>query len=202
MVRKASGRNAALLIDGSNLYAAVKNLGFTVDFKKLINSFDGSIHKAYYFTALPPDDQLSTLRPLIDYIEFNGFTVIKKVTKEYDKTSTFRCVECGHEHVTNSTTVKGNMDVEIATVAKEVAPYVDDIYLFSGDGDFRFLVEALQRQHGNYVTVVSTIRTKPMMCADALRRQADAFLELDDMREIISRDEDKRTTARQRFIAS
>jgi uncharacterized LabA/DUF88 family protein len=59
----------------------------------------------------------------------------------------------------------------------ELADRADHLVLFSGDGDFRRLVEAIQRK-GVRVTVVSTIRSSPPMVADELRRQADEFLEL------------------------
>jgi uncharacterized LabA/DUF88 family protein len=190
--RLALPRSSALLIDGSNLHAATKALGFTIDYKRLIESFEGTIYKSFYFTALPPDNEQSTIRPMVDYIEFNGFTVIKKLLKEFDQTSTFRCESCGEQTTRNSVKIKGNMDVELAVIALEVAPHCSHIYLFTGDGDFRFLVETLQRRFGCYVTVVSTVKTKPMMCADILRRQADAFIDLADMREGIERKEVRR----------
>lgn len=182
-----TGRLAAFLIDGANLHASCKLLGFNVDFKKLIASFDDTIYKAFYFTALPPASEPSTLRPLVDFITFNGYTLISKDTKEFDQSDRFQCRECNHTNVINSVKTKGNMDVEIVQVANEIAPYINDLYLFSGDGDFRYMVEALQRQHGVHVTVVSTIKTRPWMCADILRRQADHFIDLADMRENIER---------------
>jgi uncharacterized LabA/DUF88 family protein len=68
----------------------------------------------------------------------------------------------------------------------ELAPHVDHIVIFSGDGDFRPLIESLQRQ-GVRVSVVSTIRSQPPMIADELRRQADNFIELDGLRDVIGR---------------
>ena len=82
--------------------------------------------------------------------------------------------------------VKGNMDIELTVNAMELAPHVDHIVLFSGDGDFRPLIESLQRQ-GVRVSVVSTIRSNPPMIADELRRQADNFIELDGLRDVIGR---------------
>src|SRR5262249_54854556 len=73
--------------------------------------------------------------------------------------------------------VKGNMDIELAVDAMEIAGSIDHMVLFSGDGDFRSLVEAVQRR-GVRVTVVSTISTQPPMVADELRRQADVFLDI------------------------
>ena len=82
--------------------------------------------------------------------------------------------------------VKGNMDIELAVDAMEIAPHVDHIVIFSGDGDFRPLVAALQRK-GVRVSVVSTIRSQPPMIADDLRRQADNFIELDELKDVIGR---------------
>jgi uncharacterized LabA/DUF88 family protein len=82
--------------------------------------------------------------------------------------------------------VKGNMDIELTVDALEIAPHVDHIVLFSGDGDFRPLIEALQRK-GVRVSVVSTIRSQPPMISDDLRRQADNFIELDELKDVIGR---------------
>jgi uncharacterized LabA/DUF88 family protein len=78
------------------------------------------------------------------------------------------------------------MDIELAVNAMELASRIDHAVLFSGDGDFRPLVESLQRQ-GVRVSVVSTIRSQPPMIADELRRQADNFIELDELRDVIGR---------------
>lgn len=190
---------SAILIDGSNLHAALSRggLNFSIDYKKLLDTFGGSLYKAFYFTALPPENEQSTLQPLIDYIEFNGFTVIKKPWKEFNHSQTFVCSECQHSNVLHTRKTKGNMDIEIAVIAEEIAPYIRNLYLFSGDGDFRYLIEGLQRKHGLHVTVISTLKTNPIMCADALRRQADAFIDLADMREAVEREEGSK---RSRFL--
>ena len=185
-------RSAAFLVDGSNLYASTKALGFVIDFQKLLKTYQGSLFKAFYFTALPPAHEQSTLQPLVDHLEFNGYTVIKKEIKEFETTQRLTCPNCNKLGVYHDIKIKGNMDIEIAVIAKEIAPYIDDLFLFSGDGDFRFLVEGLQRSPGLHVTVVSTIKTRPMMCADILRRQADAFIDLADLREHVERTEDQR----------
>lgn len=163
----------AILVDGSNLYAANKVLGFSMDYNKLLHYFEGSVQRAVYFTAMPPKDEQSTLRPMVDYLEYNGWSVEQKETKEFVNAS-------------GETKVKGNMDVEIAVIAMELIPYVTDIVLVSGDGDFNFLVKALQSR-GIRVTVVSTIKTRPSMIADSLRRQADEFIDLVDMQGQVKR---------------
>ena len=78
------------------------------------------------------------------------------------------------------------MDIELAIDVMEMAQYLDHVVLFSGDGDFRRLVEAVQRK-GVRVTVVSTVRSQPPMVADELRRQADVFVELEDLADDIAR---------------
>lgn len=182
---------SAILIDGSNLHASVTKLNFSIDYKKLLDTFGDRLYKAFYFTALPPESEQSTLQPLIDYIEFNGYTVIKKVWKEFNHSQSFVCQECNKPNVLHSRKTKGNMDTEIVGIAYEIAPYIKNLYLFSGDGDFRFLVEAMQRRYGLHVTVVSTLKTNPIMCADILRRQADAFIDLDDMRGDVERTDER-----------
>lgn len=179
---------AALLVDGSNMYAALRELGFGVDWKKMLSAFPDDIHKAYYFTALPPDTEQSTLRPMVDWMMYNKWNVIHKVTKEFVNADT------------GETKIKGNMDIEMATIAFELAPFCHTIYLVSGDGDFRFMVEALQRRYGIKVVVVSTIACTPPMCADDLRRQADDFIDLSQLRDKIARDRDAVAFRRNKFL--
>ena len=165
----------ALFIDGSNLYASAKALGFDIDYKLLRQEFmrRGRLLRVSYYTALLESEEYSPLRPLVDWMSYNGFNIITKPAKEFFDSEGRR-------------TVKGNMDIEIVVDALEIAPSVDHIVLFSGDGDFAPLVEGLQRK-GVRVSVVSTIRSQPPMIADALRRQADNFIELDDLLDVIGR---------------
>ena len=165
----------ALFIDGSNLYAAAKTLGFDIDYKLLRQEFmrRGKLLRAFYYTALLENDEYSPIRPLVDWLNYNGFSMVTKPAKEYPDSMGRR-------------KVKGDMDIELAVDAMELAPRVDHIVIFSGDGDFRPLVESLQRQ-GVRVSVVSTIRSQPPMISDDLRRQADNFIELDDLRDVIGR---------------
>lgn len=165
----------ALFIDGSNLYAAAKGLGFDIDYKLLRQEFmrRGKMLRAFYYTALLENDEYSPIRPLVDWLNYNGYSMVTKAAKEYTDSMGRR-------------KVKGNMDIELAVDAMELAPRIDHIVLFSGDGDFRPLVESLQRQ-GVRVSVVSTIRSQPPMISDDLRRQADNFIELEDLRDVIGR---------------
>ncbi|MEO1293353.1 MAG: NYN domain-containing protein [Pseudomonadota bacterium] len=167
----------ALFIDGSNLYAAAKTLGFDIDYKKLRAEFAqrGRLVRALYYTALIEDQEYSPIRPLVDWLDYNGYTMVTKSAKEYTDAAGRR-------------KVKGNMDLELAIDAMEMAANIDHIVLFSGDGDFRVLVEALQRK-GVRVSVVSTIRCNPPMIADELRRQADNFIDLEGLRDIIGREQ-------------
>ncbi|MEL6952936.1 MAG: NYN domain-containing protein [Pseudomonadota bacterium] len=165
----------ALFIDGSNLYAAAKALQFDIDYKLLRQEFRqrGRLLRAFYYTALLENDDYSPIRPLVDWLHYNGFTMVTKPAKEFTDSQGRR-------------KIKGNMDIELAVNAMETADHVDHIVLFSGDGDFRPLVEALQRK-GVRVSVVSTIRSQPPMIADDLRRQADNFIELDELKDVIGR---------------
>jgi uncharacterized LabA/DUF88 family protein len=170
----------ALFIDGANLYATTRTLGFDIDYKMLLKEFQsrGNLLRAFYYTALVEDQEYSSIRPLIDWLDYNGYRVVTKPTKEFVDSSGRR-------------KVKGNMDIELTIDALELAPYIDHVVLFSGDGDFRSLVEALQRR-GVRVTVVSTISTQPPMVADELRRQADEFLDIASLEKKIGRDPSER----------
>ena len=162
----AQGEKIALFIDGANLYATAKSLGFDIDYKRLLREFQsrGNLLRAFYYTAVIEDQEYSSIRPLIDWLDYNGYSVVTKATKEFvDQTGRRK--------------VKGNMDIELAVDAMELAPHIDHMVLFSGDGDFRSLVEAVQRR-GVRVTVISTISTQPPMVADELRRQADVFTDI------------------------
>lgn len=166
----------ALFVDGANLYSAAKALAFDIDYKKLLEEFRkrGVLVRAYYYTAIIEDQEYSPLRPLVDWLDYNGFTMVTKAAKRYT------------EYGTGLTRTKGNMDIEIAVDMMEIAGHVDHIVLFSGDGDFRRLVEAVQRK-GVRVTVVSTVKSQPPMVSDELRRQADTFVELQDLAALIGR---------------
>ena len=175
----------ALFIDGANLYATTKGLGFDIDYKRLLKEFQsrGYLMRAFYYTALIEDQEYSSIRPLLDWLDYNGYTVVTKPVKEFTDS-------------TGRRKVKGNMDLELAVEAMELAPHLDHMVLFSGDGDFRPLVEAVQRR-GVRVTVVSTISTQPPMIADELRRQADVFLDLVELMPKVGRDPAERAARMQ-----
>ena len=165
----------ALFIDGSNLYATAKALQFDIDYKLLRQEFmrRGKLLRAFYYTALLESEDYSPIRPLVDWLQYNGFTLVTKPAKEFIDSQGRR-------------KVKGNMDIELTVDAMEAAAHVDHIVLFSGDGDFKPLVQGLQRR-GVRVSVCSTIRSQPPMIADDLRRQADNFIELEELRDVIGR---------------
>jgi len=165
----------ALFIDGANLYAAARSLGFDIDYKRLLELFGskGRLIRAFYYTALVEDQEYSPIRPLVYWLDYNGYTMVTKPTKEFTDAMGRR-------------KIKGNMDIELAIDVMEMAQHLDHIVLFSGDGDFRRLVEAVQRK-GVRVTVVSTVRSAPPMVADELRRQADNFVELQELAPSITR---------------
>ncbi|HEY1638447.1 MAG TPA: NYN domain-containing protein, partial [Rhizomicrobium sp.] len=175
----------ALFIDGANLYGAAKGLAFDIDYRRLLELFarKGLLVRAFYYTAVAEDQEFSPLRPLVDWLDYNGFAVVTKPLKEFTDSQGRR-------------RVKGNMDIELAIDVMELADSVDHIVIFSGDGDFRRLVEAVQKK-GRRVSVVSTIRTQPPMVADELRRQADNFIELEDLKPMIMREGGPRSAAQQ-----
>ncbi len=176
----------ALFIDGANLYATSKSLGFDIDYKRLLGHFrkKGRLVRALYYTALAEDQEYSSIRPLIDWLDYNGYTMVTKPTKEFTDSAGRR-------------KVKGNMDIELTVDAMRLADSLDHIVLFSGDGDFRSLVAALQEK-GRRVSIVSTLQTQPPMVADELRRQADQFVDLVDLEADIAR-EGPRAATPQRY---
>lgn len=175
----------ALFIDGANLYSATKSLGFDIDYKRLLKEFQGRgyVLRAFYYTTLIEDTEYSSIRPLLDWLDYNGYSVVTKPAREFTDSQGRR-------------RVRGNMDIELAVNAMELSPHVDHIVIFSGDGDFRSLVEAIQRK-GVRVSVVSTVHTQPPMISDDLRRQADAFIDLVELQAKIGRDPGERSNRMQ-----
>lgn len=170
----------ALFIDGANLYATAKSLGFDIDYRRLLGFFRkrSRLIRAIYYTALMEDAEYSPIRPLIDWLDYNGYRVVTKPAKEFTDSLGRR-------------KVKGNMDIELAIDVMQLADNLDHIVLFSGDGDFRSLIQAVQAK-GRRTSVVSTLATRPPMVADELRRQADQFIDLVDLREEIGREPSER----------
>jgi uncharacterized LabA/DUF88 family protein len=170
----------ALFIDGANLYSTAKALGFDIDYKRLLTEIQsrGTLLRAFYYAATIEDQEYTSIRPLIDWLDYNGFTVITKPAKQFNDGEGRR-------------KIKRSMGVELAVDALQVAQHVDQLVLFSGDGDFRSLVRAVQRR-GVHVTVVSTTS----MIADELRRQADVFTDLIGLQSRLGRDPSQRVASR------
>ena len=189
-MRFKQSERIGIFIDGANLHASIRALGFDLDYKKLLDYFEDKTRlvRAFYYTALLEDQEFSSLRPLVDWLDYNGYTVVTKQAKEFFDNAGRR-------------RIKGNMDIELAIDAMEMADHIDHMLLFSGDGDFRSLVEAMQRK-GCRVSVISTIAVQPPSIADELRRQADHFIDLTELREIAGRDVSERPRRPRRDDAS
>lgn len=186
----SSRSKIGLFIDGPNLYATARALGFDIDYRRLLAEFEsrGTLLRAFYYTTVNEDQEISSIRPLIDWLDYNGYTVVTKATKEFVDASGRR-------------KFKRNMDIELAVNAMELADHIDQMVLFSGDGNFRRLVEAVQRR-GVLVTVISTMASQPPMIADELRRQADVFTDIAELqpridRESSEQENDKRKMTRE-----
>lgn len=164
---------AALFIDGANLWSTTKALGWDVDYMRLRKYFNTKFNvvRSLYYTAML-DQEHRTIQPLVDWLSYNGFVVVTKFAKEF------------HDPSTGQRKIKGNMDVEMAMDMLIIGQKVDNIVLFTGDGDFRRVVEEVQR-HGTHVTAISS--TNPFMIAEELRRQVDEFIELDYLRQHIGK---------------
>jgi len=171
-----SSSKMALFIDGPHLYAAAKTLGIDVDYKRLVHEFQsrGKLVRAFYYTAIIEDEDYPAIRPLLDWLDYNGYTVVVKTVKEFAEASGRR-------------KIIGSMAVKLTVDAMELSEYIDEIVIFAGDGDLCSLVESVQRR-GIRVTVVSTITSHPPMIADELRRQADVFTDLIDLQPKLARD--------------
>lgn len=168
----------ALLIDGIHVHGVKRDLEFDIDYKKLMTEFArrGRLARASYFTTILEDTkEYCPMRPLIDWLGFNGFALRTKPARVfYDESGNKR--------------VKRSMLVEIAMEAMELADHVDHIVIFSGDGDLRAAVEAVQRK-GVRVSICSSINSGSQTVSDDLRRQADNFIEMKDLQKAIQRDE-------------
>jgi uncharacterized LabA/DUF88 family protein len=170
-----ASERTALFIDGANLYSAARALAFDMDYRKLLEEFRkrGRLIRAHYYTAILEDQEFSPLRPLVDWLDYNGYAVVTKAAREFTDSQGRR-------------RVKGNMDIEIAVDMFEASAYADHLILFSGDGDFTPLIECVQRR-GSRVSVISTVKSNPPLAADDLRRQADNFIDLADILPLIGR---------------
>ncbi|MBT9383305.1 NYN domain-containing protein [Pseudooceanicola sp. CBS1P-1] len=170
---------AAALIDGPNFYATARALGIDVDYKRLMGllSQTGRLLRASYFTPISTaEGEHVALRPLVDWLDYNGWNVIAKPAREFTDDEGRR-------------RFRGNTDVDLALTAVNLAPRITHMALFTGNRDFAPLVQDLQSK-GVRVTVVSSMKTKPSpFAADELRRAADTFLDLEDLRPLISRPE-------------
>lgn len=163
-------RKTAVFIDGSNLYATAKALGLDIDYRKLLNYYGDDLLRAFYYTAILDDKEAYvSIKPLVDWLQYNGYCVVTKLTKSWTDPNT------------GMTKIKGNMDGELIVQAMELRPHIDRMVLFSGDGDFVALIQAMQR-HGVRVDLVSSISSRPnSMCSDELRRAADTFTDLGEL---------------------
>lgn len=167
----------AFFIDGANFYQTARALNIDIDYRRMLTDFIGEafLVRAHYYTALAEDQEFSSLRPLIDWLDYNGFQVTTKPMREFTDSQGQR------------RRVRPSLDVELTVDALNLCDEVNHIVLFSGDGNFRPLVEALQRR-GRKVTVVSSLKTTPSMISDDLRRKADHFLDLASLVDRLGRD--------------
>jgi uncharacterized LabA/DUF88 family protein len=177
----------ALFIDGPNLYSAARGLNIDMDYRKLLDEFKkrGVLIRAYYYTAIAEDEDYSPIRPLVDWLDYNGFTLVTKPARSYTDAQ-------GRKRW------RGDMKIEMAVDMMTMAEHADHLVLFSGDGDFYRLVEAVQAK-GVRVTAVSTVKSQPPMASDDLRRQVDDFIDLEDLANLVGRP--RRESALPRFIA-
>ena len=182
-----SRERVAFFIDGANFYQTARSLNIDIDYRRMLNSFAGDAYllRAHYYTALADDQEFSSLRPLIDWLDYNGFHITTKPMREFTDNNGQR------------RRVRPGLDVDLTVDAMTLCDEVNHIVLFSGDGNYRPLVEALQKR-GRKVSIVSSLKTNPSMVSDELRRQADHFLDLADLVDRLGRDPSERPARRER----
>lgn len=178
----------AFFVDGANFYQTARNLNVDIDYRRMLTSFVGDAYllRAHYYTAMADDQEFSSLRPLIDWLDYNGFQITTKPMREFTDNSGQR------------RRVRPSLDVDLTVDAMTLADSINHLVLFSGDGNYLALVEALQKK-GVKVTVVSSLKTTPSMVSDDLRRTADHFLDLADLTDRLGRDPSERPARRERF---
>lgn len=164
-----------VFIDGPDLHGIARSTGVDIDFKKLKSFFQDRTHlvRAFYYTTVVVQDQHATIKPLVDWLEYNGFTLVTKPAK-------IRIGSDGRQHMNT------NMRVELAVDALEFSQMADHVVLFSSDSAYCHLVATLQRR-GKRVSIVSTLANNGAAVADDLRRQADQFIDLVDIAPSIRR---------------
>lgn len=161
-----------VLIDGANMSFAMNAIGRRFDWKKLRHFFVeadyGLCLGLRYYTAIHERaDGEQPLRKIVDWLSYNGYLVVSKMTKSYENSD-------------GSTRIKGNMDIEMATDMIRFAPRVDKIHLFTGDADFTYAVKAVQDM-GVIVDVYSTMQGANSIIGDDLRRQANNYIDIGDL---------------------
>jgi uncharacterized LabA/DUF88 family protein len=171
-------QRTALFIDGPNLFMAAKLLQTQIDYRSLLTHFNENsnlLRASYYSTVVEtPGDQYISLTPLLDFLDYNGYTVVKKMSREYTDAQ-------GNRKAKNHT-----MKVEMTIDMIELAPRLDHVVLFSGDGDLLMLVDTLKRK-GVRTTIVSTVHGETPVISDDMRRIGDSFVDLHAVMDIIGK---------------
>lgn len=173
----------ALFIDGSNFYHTLRDLNLHVDYKRLLAYFSerGTLVQACYYTALLGEGQSPEwLIRLTDWLAYNHYTVCTREARSFRRRVQ---AEDGNWIWVNE--IRGSIHVELTVDMMTLAPYLDTALLFSGDGNYQYLIQAVQRT-GCRVIVVSSETTAESTVADELRRQADGFIELATISDEIS----------------
>lgn len=165
----------ALFIEGPALYAAARSIGLDIDYRRLLGFFRQRSYlvRTLYYTPVSENEEFVTVRPLIDWLEYNGFYVVTKPVKVY-------------VDVAGRRKTKGSLHVDMAVHALQLAENLDHLILASSAGGFSSLSAALQAK-GKRVSVLSTLKSGPAFVEDDLRRRADQFIELADIRTDIER---------------
>ena len=171
-----SRANVMLFFDGANTQMAAKALSFEIDYKKLRDGFAErcNVLRSYYFQATPPDgyENYAYVKPLTDFLSYNNYHLITKPFRQFkDADGVVRG--------------KGNMDIEIAIQMMKSMNKADYLFLFSGDGDFKPLLEECQLNGHAQIVVVSTLHSEPPVVSDELRKQADHYIDWANLEPVV-----------------
>jgi len=163
----------AIIIDGASIHSASQSVDLQIDWHTFLTEFQnrGHLIRAIYATPIFEDEgEHNPLRPLIDWLDYNGFTTITRTArKEADDNGRFRIKN-------------GNIHVDVTLAAIRLAKKADHIVLFSGDGSYEPLVKELKRMN-----VRVSVCCAKKSAADGLRRNADEFIDLEDIRGLVGR---------------
>lgn len=186
-------------IDVHNTKSTATTLDFSIDPQKLYNylKFDKwSCSDVFWYAGRIESEKHEKEREKISVI---GYIIKDKLTKFYKKTRTFyiKCQKCRYEykHISVKKGIpKANCDVELTVDCLEIASPEVEFLIFTGDGDFKYLVEKLCEK-GSKVLLFSTKKQDKWgdyrfstRYNDLLKEGKITFMEIDNLKYRLKKD--------------